>query len=205
MIDTASRLASATKIAAAFLANNKLDFGQVADLVIRICASLDGAATSPDTPPAEHSLPPSAAAVRKSVHHEHLISFEDGRAYRMLKRHLSSRGLTPEAYRLKWGLPGDYPMVAPAYSATRSEVARRIGLGRGGRRRPERATGKTLTAAAPRPRGRPPKVKTVQPGPVEAKRAKPSSPVASTQTRAKMSRPKTVGSKARSSRHKPKG
>jgi predicted transcriptional regulator len=60
---------------------------------------------------------------------EALISFEDGRAYTMLKRHLRTLGLTPEDYRAKWGLQAEYPMVAPNYSAKRSEVARAAGLG----------------------------------------------------------------------------
>ena len=67
--------------------------------------------------------------VRKTVTDAHLISLEDGKAYKSLKRHLSKRGLTPEAYREKWGLPRDYPMVAPAYARQRSELAKQIGLG----------------------------------------------------------------------------
>lgn len=204
MNHTSTRLASTTKIVAAFLANNKLGVDQVADLLISIDASFIRAPAEPDARQSDAPLPPSAATVRKSIRQEYLISFEDGCAYKMLKRHLSSRGLTPEAYRAKWGLPGDYPMVAPAYSAVRSEVAQRIGLGRGGRRRPEGTTGKALSAAAPRPRGRPPKVKTAQPGPAEVKRARPSSPMASTRTRAAVSRPKTNTAKAKSSGRKPK-
>ena len=61
---------------------------------------------------------------------DYLISLEDGRRYKSLRRHLGARGLTPEQYREKWGLPHDYPMVAASYSARRSELARNIGLGR---------------------------------------------------------------------------
>jgi predicted transcriptional regulator len=69
------------------------------------------------------------AQIRKSITHEALISFEDGKPYKTLKRHLTGLGLTPETYRAKWGLPGDYPLVAASYSERRSALARSIGLG----------------------------------------------------------------------------
>ncbi len=68
--------------------------------------------------------------IKKSVTTGYLISLEDGRQYKSLKRHLSGRGLTPDQYREKWGLPANYPMVAPEYAAKRSELARSLGLGR---------------------------------------------------------------------------
>ncbi|QAZ47043.1 MucR family transcriptional regulator [Mesorhizobium sp. Pch-S] len=71
-----------------------------------------------------------AISIRKSLTHDYLISLEDGQQYRTLKRHLGKLGLTPEEYRAKWGLPVDYPMVAPAYAAKRSELAKKLGLGR---------------------------------------------------------------------------
>ena len=71
-----------------------------------------------------------AAQIRRSIRPEGLISFEDGKAYKTLRRHLTKHGLTPEAYRAKWGLPADYPMTAPAYSAQRSQLALDRGLGR---------------------------------------------------------------------------
>jgi predicted transcriptional regulator len=77
-----------------------------------------------------------------------LISFEDGKAYKTLRRHLSVKGLTPDQYREKWGLPRDYPMVSPSYSAQRSEMARSIGLGQKGR------GARASAAAAPAKRGR---------------------------------------------------
>jgi predicted transcriptional regulator len=72
---------------------------------------------------------PSAAKIRRSVTDEALISFVDGRPYKTLKRHLTAHGFTPERYRSVYGLPDDYPMVAPSYAAKRSAVARAIGLG----------------------------------------------------------------------------
>ena len=70
------------------------------------------------------------AQIRESVTPEAIVSFEDGRGYKTLRRHLARFGLTPAAYRAKWGLPADYPMVAPAYSERRSALAKAVGLGR---------------------------------------------------------------------------
>jgi predicted transcriptional regulator len=67
--------------------------------------------------------------IRKSITPDGLISFEDGKSYKTLKRHLSVRGMTIADYKSKWGLPKDYPAVAPSYSAHRSQLARSIGLG----------------------------------------------------------------------------
>ena len=69
------------------------------------------------------------AQVEASIQYDGLISFIDGRSYKTLKRHLTAHGLTPERYRLQYGLPADYPMVAPGYAARRSEIARAIQLG----------------------------------------------------------------------------
>lgn len=71
-----------------------------------------------------------AARIKASIAANYLTSFEDGKGYKTLKRHLAKAGLTPEQYREKWGLPADYPMVAPAYSERRSALAKAAGLGR---------------------------------------------------------------------------
>jgi predicted transcriptional regulator len=93
---------------------------------------------------------PTPAEIRKSVTTDNIISFEDGRKFRTLKRHLTSLGMTPEEYRQKWGLPADYPMVAQSFSELRSKVAKQTGLGkngRGGRRKaPEPAPARTKRA-----------------------------------------------------------
>jgi len=76
-----------------------------------------------------------AVPISKSVQHDHIICLEDGKKLKMLKRYLRSRyDLSPEEYRRRWGLPPEYPMVAPAYAARRSDFAKQIGLGRGVRR-----------------------------------------------------------------------
>ncbi|GAC1590929.1 MAG: MucR family transcriptional regulator [Sphingomicrobium sp.] len=96
----------------------------------------------------EQALKP-PVSIRKSLTPDYLISLEDGRQYRSLKRHLRGYGLTPEQYRAKWGLPGDYPMVAPNYAKQRSELAKSLGLGQM-RRRPDapRAAASAEGAAA---------------------------------------------------------
>jgi predicted transcriptional regulator len=77
----------------------------------------------------DEAKPTPAAPVRKSVTPDYLISLEGGKQYKSLKRHLGKLGLTPEAYREKWGLPCNYPMVAPNYAAKRSELAKSLGVG----------------------------------------------------------------------------
>lgn len=100
-----------------------------------------------------------AVPIKRSVQRDYLICLEDGRKHKMLKRHLASaHGMTPDEYREKWGLGKDYPMVAPSYAEQRSELARRIGLGRTSKsrtpqkqqnkRRTTRRTRRTASAAA---------------------------------------------------------
>ncbi|SFT28250.1 ROS/MUCR transcriptional regulator protein [Methylobacterium sp. yr668] len=78
---------------------------------------------------------PTPAQIRKSVRHDGIVSFIDGKAYKTLKRHLTSHGLDPKSYRERFGLPADYPMTAPSYAAQRSALAKAIGLGVPGARR----------------------------------------------------------------------
>jgi predicted transcriptional regulator len=87
-------------------------------------------ASEPETRSQASPSKPSAAEIRGSIRDDGLVSFEDGRRYKTLKRHLTTRGLTPTQYREKWGLPDDYPMVCASSSAKRSALAKEIGLGR---------------------------------------------------------------------------
>ena len=98
-------------------------------------------------PEAEKLVP--AVSIRKSITPDHLISLEDGKPYKSLKRHLGGRGLTPEQYRTKWGLPSDYPMVAPSYAKQRSDLARALGLGRI-RQQPKATKAPTTAPVEPR-------------------------------------------------------
>ena len=84
--------------------------------------------SSAEAPVANHARP--AVPVKKSIYKNYLICLEDGLKFKSLKRHLRSKyGLSPEEYRLKWGLPADYPMVAPGYSEKQSKLAKKMGLG----------------------------------------------------------------------------
>jgi predicted transcriptional regulator len=123
-------------VAAAYFSNTHVSPTEIAGVLDQIAASLG--AIGEQTPAAaaktevaderEPRLTP--AQIRNSVTPDGIMSFEDGRSHKTLRRHLSSLGMTPAQYRLKWGLPPDYPMVAPNLSAVRSELARSMRLGR---------------------------------------------------------------------------
>ena len=119
----------AAQLVMAYVTRNPVPAGAMPDLI----ASVHGALRTLGQPAVEPG--PARATpeqIRKSITHGHLISFEDGKPYKALRRHLTLRGLTPEAYRSKWGLPADYPMTARSYSEARSQLAKTIGLGRPG-------------------------------------------------------------------------
>jgi len=115
-------------VVAAYLETNTLTPGEIAPLIQSVHGTLQslraGAAALP--PPAKLT----AAQVRKSITSDGLVSFEDGRRYKHLRRHLTARGMTPAEYRAKWGLPAEYPLVSPDYSAARSAIAKAAGLGK---------------------------------------------------------------------------
>jgi len=146
----------AANIVAAYVSNNHVQVADLPKLLTSVHAAVQAAAQG--DMPASADAPiekPSAAEIRRSVGHDALISFEDGKRYKTLKRHLTGRGLTPERYREKWGLPRDYPMVAPDYAERRSALAKAIGLGRpssGGAA--DAAPGKGGIHAEPKLRGR---------------------------------------------------
>ena len=116
------------RIVAAHLGNNQVDASAIPSLIQSVYRTISGVdAPEPET---VVTLQP-AVPVRKSVFPDFIVCLEDGKKLKMLKRHLqASYGLTPAAYRTKWGLPRDYPMVAPSYASTRSALAKQIGLGR---------------------------------------------------------------------------
>ncbi|HVC57196.1 MAG TPA: MucR family transcriptional regulator [Stellaceae bacterium] len=118
------------EVVSAYVSNNSLPTGQLADVIQAVYTSLRGLDGQVGEPPAEPLKP--AVPIRKSVTAEYLICLEDGKKLKMLKRHLrSTYGMTPDEYRTKWGLAPEYPMVAPKYAEQRSEFAKKIGLGRG--------------------------------------------------------------------------
>ncbi len=118
----------AADIVSAYVAKNSVPVGDLPALI----AATHAALTNLGAPaaPAQADKPTPLMPIKKTVTPDYLISLEDGRQYRTLKRHLAGRGLTPEQYRQKWGLPADYPMVAANYAAQRSELAKSFGLGR---------------------------------------------------------------------------
>ena len=125
------------EIVSAYVGNNSVHLSDLPNVIASIHSALTGLGEPQQVVP--EKLTP-LMPIKKTITPDHLISLEDGKHYKSLKRHLGGRGLTPEQYREKWGLPRDYPMVAPNYSAQRSEMARSIGLGR--KREPEAAPAK---------------------------------------------------------------
>jgi predicted transcriptional regulator len=128
-----------SEIIASYVAHNSVPRGDLAGLIDAVHGALV------DTSPARQAekapaAPTPPVPVGKTIRPDYIVSLEDGRQYRSLKRHLTARGLTPEQYRSKWGLRPDYPMVAPNYSKVRSDLARALGLGQkaGGRKRKAR-------------------------------------------------------------------
>ncbi len=122
--DTSS-LESVSKIVSAYVSNNSLPLDELPDLITTVHEALQ----KPDQ--AASSTPEPAVPIRKSIRPDYVICLEDGKKLKMLKRHLRTAfNMTPDEYRRKWGLASDYPMVAPKYAARRSELAKKIGLGR---------------------------------------------------------------------------
>ena len=122
-------------IVAAYLAQNTLPPAGIPDLIRSVYDVLGNLGQAPAPVRVTEKQKP-AVPVSKSVYEDYIVCLEDGKRLKMLKRYLRSRyDMSPEEYRRKWGLPPDYPMVAPAYAARRSDFAKQIGLGRGVRRR----------------------------------------------------------------------
>jgi predicted transcriptional regulator len=126
-------------IVSSYVANNSVHRGDLPTVIASVHAALLGLTTPKQE---ESDKPQPAVSIRKSITPDFLISLEDGKKYKTLKRHLGKLGLTAEEYRAKWGLPADYPMVAPNYALRRSELARSSGLGQQRRR----ATAKAVAA-----------------------------------------------------------
>ncbi len=127
VLDDALDMMSLTAdIVSAYVSHNPLPAGELPSLVDAVRKVLGGLG-APALEPVNALVP--AVPIKKSITPDYLISLEDGKSYKTLKRHLALRGLTPEAYRDKWGLHSDYPMVAPNYSIVRSQLAKSLGLG----------------------------------------------------------------------------
>ncbi|GJD36129.1 MucR family transcriptional regulator [Methylobacterium aerolatum] len=117
----------AVRITTAYVSHNHVqasDLSEVLSGTFRALVDITTVPPVPDGPPK-----PTARQIDQSITHEHIVSFEDGKPYKTLRRHLALFGLTPDEYRAKWGLPASYPMTAPSYSERRSALARALGLG----------------------------------------------------------------------------
>jgi len=124
-------------IVSAYVSNNTVASAEIPNLITQVYSALMRISSGQTAPPAEPLKP--AVAVKRSVTPEYIVCLEDGKKFKSLKRHLRTQyGITPEQYREKWGLPPDYPMVAPNYAAARSQLAKQMGLGQQRRRRKER-------------------------------------------------------------------
>ncbi|GJD59912.1 MucR family transcriptional regulator [Methylobacterium frigidaeris] len=148
-------------IVGAYVSNNNVRAADLPGLIASIHATLVGLGQPAAEPEEDHKV--TAAQIRKSVTPDHITSFLDGKPYKSLKRHLTTRGYTPDEYRQKFGLPFDYPMVAATYAAQRSELAKSLGLGQIRRERAaaQKAQGDAKAEpAAPARRGRPRKSET---------------------------------------------
>ena len=127
--DTNEMLITLTSdIVAAHVSNNDVSVSDVPVLISSIYTALAGLG---QPVVAEEKLPEPAVSIRASIKPDYIVCLEDGKKLKMLKRHLMTHySMTPDQYRARWGLPGDYPMVAPNYAEKRRELAKKIGLGR---------------------------------------------------------------------------
>ena len=125
--DTETLITHTTDIVVSYVANNSIGADDVSSLIQNVHATL--ASLGVETP--EETRPEPAVSIRSSVKNDHIVCLEDGKKFKSLKRHLMTHyGLTPDQYREKWGLESGYPMVAPSYAAARSQLAKKMGLGR---------------------------------------------------------------------------
>ncbi len=133
MDDQSEIIEMTTDVVSAYVGNNLVAASDLPVLIQSVFRALSGAASAPEV--IEPAAKEPAVSVKKSVTPEFLICLEDGRKFKSLKRHLRTKyNMSPEDYRAKWGLPKDYPMVAPSYAAARSNLAKQMGLGQGGRK-----------------------------------------------------------------------
>ncbi|MBH0237108.1 MucR family transcriptional regulator [Methylobrevis albus] len=133
MSDNGAVIDLAAEIVAAYVSNNTVPASELPSLIFEVVGALNRVHGGPVESEPEPVKP--AVPLKKSVTPDYIICLEDGKKFKSLKRHLRTHyNLSPEEYREKWGLPADYPMVAPNYAAARSELAKKMGLGQQRRR-----------------------------------------------------------------------
>jgi predicted transcriptional regulator len=122
-------LRMSVEIVSAYVSNNSIAATQVPDVINTVYGALNSINGQTVSENAESQKP--AVSIRRSINPDYIVCLEDGKKLKMLKRHLrAAYGMSPDEYRAKWGLPADYPMVAPNYALQRSAFAKQIGLGR---------------------------------------------------------------------------
>ena len=132
MDDRSEVIEMTADIVSAFVSNNSVPASDLPALIQSVHRALSGVTITPEVVEAAPREP--AVPVKKSVHPDFIVCLEDGRKFKSLKRHLRTKyNMSPEEYRAKWTLPKDYPMVAPNYAKARSDLAKQMGLGQGGR------------------------------------------------------------------------
>ena len=132
--DTTNYIGLTAEIVSAYVGHNTVAASDIPALINQVHAALQRV-TSGETQPSSEPLKP-AVSVKKSINPDFIVCLEDGKKFKSLKRHLRAQyNMSPEQYREKWGLPADYPMVAPNYAAARSRLAKQMGLGQQRRRR----------------------------------------------------------------------
>ena len=133
MDDKAEIIEMTTDIVSAYVGNNSVAAADLPSLIQSVHKALAGVGGAAE--PVEAAPKEPAVSVKKSITPDYLICLEDGRKFKSLKRHLRTKyNMSPEDYRAKWGLAKDYPMVAPNYARARSDLAKQMGLGQGGRK-----------------------------------------------------------------------
>ena len=132
MDDKSEVIEMTADIVAAYVGANSVSAADLPSLIQSVHRALSGVATGADVAEAAPKEP--AVPIKKSITPDYLVCLEDGRKFKSLKRHLRTKyNMSPEDYRAKWSLAKDYPMVAPNYAKARSELAKQMGLGQGGR------------------------------------------------------------------------
>jgi predicted transcriptional regulator len=151
---TSNYIDLAADIVSAFVSNNSVPATELPALIASVHGALQNVASPAQAKVEEKPTP--AVPVKKSITPDGIISLIDGKPYKSLKRHITRHGMTPEQYRERYGLPRDYPMVAPAYAAKRSELAKASGLGQQRRKAAAKSadTGETVASKAPKKGGR---------------------------------------------------
>lgn len=137
MENKADAIDMTAEIVSAYVGNNSVPANELPALIQNVYAALNSISGGEEPKPEAPKEP--AVSIKKSIGSDYIICLEDGRKFKSLKRHLRTKyGMSPEDYRTKWNLPKDYPMVAPSYAKQRSELAKTMGLGQGGRQAPKR-------------------------------------------------------------------